>query len=50
MADKGNKQSGWSDAERKALKNLLRMALVLLLAIVIAGTIAALLSSFPGTF
>ena len=50
MADNEKEQSGWSDAEREALKKLLRMAFILLLAIVVAGTIAALLSSFPGTF
>lgn len=43
-------QSGWSRAEKKALIKLARMALVLLLAIVVAGTIAALLSSSVGAF
>ncbi len=35
----------WTPAERAALRKLIRMALILLLAIVVAGTIAALLSS-----
>ena len=44
----GEKRSGWSKAEKEALIKLLRMALILLLAIVVAGTIAALLSSSVG--
>ncbi|MCY4539245.1 MAG: hypothetical protein OXE52_13570 [Chloroflexi bacterium] len=48
MADMGDKRSGWSKAEKAALIKLLRMALILLLAIVVAGTIAALLSSSAG--
>lgn len=45
MADGDDKQEGWSDAEREALGKLLRMALIMLLAIIIAGVVAALLSS-----
>ncbi|MDE2821667.1 MAG: hypothetical protein OXN94_02760 [Chloroflexota bacterium] len=41
----GDKRSGWSKAEKADLIRLLRMALILLLAIAVAGTIAALLSS-----
>ena len=48
MADMGDKQSGWSKAERAALIRLLRMALILFLALAVAGTIAALLSSSMG--
>ncbi len=44
----GDKRTGWSKAEKAALVKLLRMALILLLAIAIAGTIAALLSSSVG--
>lgn len=39
----------WSEAERAALRKLVRMALFILLAIVIAGSIAALLSSTFGS-
>ena len=39
----------WSAEERAALRKLIRMALILLLAIAIAGTAAALLSSVLGT-
>ena len=42
-------QKGWSRAEREALVKLLRMALILLLAIVVAGAIAALLSTALGS-
>ncbi len=45
-----DKRSGWSKAEKAALVKLLRMALILLLAIAVAGTIAALLSSSAGAF
>ncbi len=47
----GDKQSdtGWTQAERRALRGLLRMGLVLLLTIVVAGTLAALLASALGT-
>ena len=44
----GDKRPGWSKAEKEALIKLLRMALILLLAIVVAGTIAALLSTSVG--
>ena len=43
-----DKQRGWSEAERLALKKLLQMGLIMLLAIVVAGTIAALLSTALG--
>lgn len=46
----GDKRSGWSKAEKAALIKLLRMGLILLLAIAVAGTIAALLSSSVGAF
>ncbi len=49
MADKRNSKSGWTQAERAAFRGLLRMGLILFLAIVIAGVIAALLSSALGT-
>ena len=49
MADKRNSKSGWTQAERAAFRKLLRMGLILFLAIVIAGAIAALLSSALGT-
>ena len=42
----GNK---WTAAERAALRKLLRMAIIMLLAIVVAGTLAALFSSALGT-
>ena len=49
MADEPNGERGWTTAERQALRKLIRMGLILLLAIVVAGTIAALLSSALGT-
>lgn len=49
MADKRNSKSGWTQAERVAFHKLLRMGLILFMAIVIAGAIAALLSSALGT-
>lgn len=49
MTDKQSNQSGWTQAERAAFRKLLRMGLILFLAIVIAGAIAALLSSSLGT-
>ena len=45
MTRKNDGDDGWSKAERESLRKLLRMGLILLLAIIIAGTIAALLSS-----
>ena len=39
----------WTDAEREGFRKLLRAAGILFIAIVIAGTIAALLSSALGT-
>ena len=47
--DEDKRESGWTEAERRALWTLLRMALILLLAIVVAGTVAALLGSALGT-
>ncbi len=47
MSRKNDGHDGWSKAERESLRKLLRMGLILLLAIIIAGTIAALLSSAP---
>lgn len=38
----------WTAAERAALRKLIRMALIMLLAIFVAGAIAALLSSSVG--
>lgn len=49
MSDEPTDRRGWSAAERQALRKLFHMALILLLAIVIAGAIAALLSSALGT-
>ena len=49
MADEPERKGAWTEAERAALRKLLRMALILLLAIIVAGTIAALLSSSLGT-
>ena len=48
MRDEREREAGWTPAERQALRRLIRMGLILLLAIVIAGTIAALLSSALG--
>lgn len=45
MTDERKDETSWSDAERAALRKLLRMALIILLAIVVAGTAAAVLSS-----
>ena len=49
MSKESKQERGWTAAERQALRKLIRIALILLLAIVIAGTIAALLSSALGT-
>lgn len=46
--DEREREAGWTPAERQALRKLIRMGLILLLAIVVAGTIAALLSSALG--
>lgn len=46
--DEREREAGWTPAERQALRQLIRMGLILLLAIVVAGTIAALLSSALG--
>ncbi len=48
MGDDDRAKSQWTEAERLALRKLMRMALVMLVAIAIAGTIAALLSSAIG--
>lgn len=48
MAGMGDKRSGWSKAEKAALVRLLRMALILLLTLAVAGAIAGLLSSSAG--
>lgn len=48
MRDERDSEGGWTPAERQALRKLIRMGLILLLAIAIAGTIAALLSSALG--
>ena len=49
MTDESKRETGWTAAERQALRKLIRMGLILLLAIVIAGTIAAILSAALGT-
>ena len=49
MTDEPKRETGWTPAERQALRQLIRMGLILLLAIVVAGAIAALLSSALGT-
>ena len=48
MSDEERGRAGWTAAERRAIWQLLRMALVLFLAIVIAGVAAALLGSALG--
>lgn len=48
MTDEREQGAGWTPAERQALRKLIRMGLILLLAIAVAGTIAALLSSALG--
>lgn len=49
MAEDDKDRAGWSPAERSALRKLWRMALMMLAAIVVAGVIAAYLSSVLGT-
>ena len=49
MTDEPKDKTPWTAAERAALRKLLRMALILLLAIAVAGTMAAWLSSALGT-
>ncbi|MCY3575090.1 MAG: hypothetical protein OXG92_08650 [Chloroflexi bacterium] len=49
MPGEKRNDTGWTPAERRALRALLRMGLVLLLTIVLAGTVAALLASALGT-
>ena len=49
MRDEREREKGWTPEERQALRQLIRMGLILLLAIVVAGAIAALLSSALGS-
>ncbi len=49
MSDEPKRGEKWTAAERAALRKLIGMALIILLAIVLAGTVAALLSSALGT-
>ncbi len=49
MTGEDKNKRGWTEAERAALAKLIRMALVLLVAIALAGAIAAFLSSSLGT-
>ena len=49
MTDEPQRKGEWTAAERAGLRKLLRMGLIMLLAIIVAGTIAALLSSALGT-
>ncbi len=43
------KNDSWTDAERASFRKLLRMAGILFIGILIAGTVAAILSSILGT-
>jgi len=43
------KADSWTNEERDGIRNLLRMAAILFIAIVIAGIVAALISSALGT-
>ena len=45
MADEDQDKRGWSAAEQAALRKLIRMGLIMLLAIGAAGLVAALLSA-----
>ena len=45
MNDEPTGQGNWTAAERQALRKLIRMGLILLLAIAVAGLLAALLSA-----
>ncbi len=49
MTDEREGKKSWTAAERAALRKLIRMGLILLLAITVAGAIAALFSSALGT-
>ena len=49
MSEESERKGGWTAAERQALRQLIRIGLILLLAIAVAGLIAALLSSALGT-
>lgn len=44
-----DKPNGWTQAERDGIRNLLKMGLILLCAIIVAGGVAAFLSSTLGT-
>ena len=48
MTDNQN-DSSWTDAERNSFRKLLRMAVILFIGILVAGTVAAGLSSILGT-
>ena len=48
MPEQPEHKDDWSAAERAALRKLIRMGLIILLAIIVAGTLAALLSSALG--
>ena len=48
MPDDQNNNS-WTDAERESFRKLLRMAGILFIGILLAGTAAAILSSILGT-
>ena len=48
MSDNQN-QNPWTDAERDSFRKLLRMAGILFIGILLAGTVAAGLSSLLGT-
>jgi hypothetical protein len=49
MPDNQTKKNSWTDAERDSFRKLLRMVGILFIGIVVAGTIAALISSAFGT-
>ena len=49
MPDNQPNHTPWTDAERDSLRKMLRMAGILFIGILVAGTIAALLSSALGT-
>lgn len=44
-----NQSNGWTDEERAGLRTLMRMGVYLLIGIIVAGTIAAVLSLMMGT-
>jgi hypothetical protein len=49
MPDNQSNHMPWTDAERDSLRKLLRMAGILFIGILVAGTVAALLSLVLGT-